>query len=73
MDSINSWINEDEVRKLAEELSESSESIKQWKDKDCDGFAIPERQGQGSDEAFTKDVLKDVRESKSNSLAGASN
>ena len=78
MDSINSWINEDEVRKLADDLSSSPEAVKDWRANNFDGFAIPEKQGEvakkvegGSKEA-AKEISKEVKESKSSSLAGAS-
>lgn len=85
MDSINSWINEDEVRKLAEDLSATPEAAKEWKDSDYDGFAIPEEQGQAkvkikveskeeesNDASEQKDIAQEVKDIKSSSLAGAS-
>ena len=74
MDSINSWINEDEVRKLAEDLSASPEEAKEWRDNNFDGFAIPDQQGESSKKAESnvEDITQEVKESKSSSLAGAS-
>ena len=81
MDSINSWINEDEVRKLAEDLSSSPEAAREWKKNDYDGFAIPEKQGEpvtakkvGSEtvEEVATDIAQEVKDSKASSLAGAS-
>ncbi|MFT6794416.1 MAG: hypothetical protein ACJAR1_002425 [Rubritalea sp.] len=89
MNSINSWINEDEVRKLAEDLTASPEEMKGWPSDDfdgCDGFAIPEKQGEGSSNTVSKeleifsendskteiDIGQEVKESKSSSLAIAS-
>ena len=46
MDSINSWINEDEVRQLAEDLSASPETLKKREEDNPEGFAIPEKQGE---------------------------
>lgn len=78
MDSINSWINEDEVRKLADDLSSSPEAVKDWRANNFDGFAIPEKQGEvakqvgGKSEVAGSEIADEVRESKSSSLAGAS-
>ena len=89
MNSINSWINEDEVRKLAEDLAASPEEMKGWPSDDFDdfdGFAIPEKQGEGSSNPVSKDleifpendskteidIGQEVKKSKSSSLAVAS-
>ncbi|MGJ8656331.1 MAG: hypothetical protein ACSHX6_07765 [Akkermansiaceae bacterium] len=74
MDSINSWINEDEVRKLAEDLAASPEVSKEWRDNNFDGFAIPEKQGEITKQLVEKeeDIAQAVKDIKSSSLAGAS-
>lgn len=73
MDSINSWINEDEVRKLAEYLSASPEVAKEWKESDYDGFAIPEKQGREVAESEGQsEIAQEMKGKKSDSLAGAS-
>lgn len=46
MDAIHSWIDEEEVTRLAEKLSTTPERMKDWKKLDSDGFAIPEKQGE---------------------------
>lgn len=48
MDSINSWINEDEVRKLAEDLTASPEAVEEGTCDDSNGFEIPLKQGERS-------------------------
>ena len=48
MDSIHSWIDKDEVSRLAAGLSTSPEKLKEWKRMESDGFAIVEKQGQQS-------------------------
>ncbi len=74
MDSINSWINEDEVRKLAEDLTASPEVVKEWESDDSNGFAIPEKQGEVSHNTDDgkADIAQEVKEMKSSSLAEAS-
>jgi len=46
MDAIHSWIDKDEVSRLAETLSTTPERMKDWKKLESDGFAIPEKQGE---------------------------
>ena len=48
MDAIHSWIDEEEVSRLAKTLSTSPERMKEWKKLESDGFAIPEKQGESS-------------------------
>lgn len=73
-DSINSWINEEEVRKLAEDLSASPETVKEWRANDFDGFAIPEKQGQviNRGKEVEEDLSEEVKANTALSLAGAS-
>jgi len=56
MDSINSWIDEDEVRKLAADLTASPVAVEEGKRDDFEGFAIPEKQGEGSNTTDDKKV-----------------
>lgn len=78
MDSINSWINEEEVRQLADDLTASPEVVKEWQGSDVDdGFAIPERQGDASVSGVEQmvvvdDVAEEIKVSQAASLAGAS-
>jgi len=71
MDSINSWINEDEVRKLARDLSAKPKAEALDEDKELDGvedFTVPESSVNSSPEM----VNDEVKEVKSNALAEAS-
>jgi hypothetical protein len=79
MDSINSWINEDEVRKLAEDLTASPEAVEEWESNASEGFTIPEKQGEGSSKedakansSEEKDLSQEMKKMRSVSLAGAS-
>ncbi len=88
MDSINSWINEDEVRKLAADLTASPVAVEKLQSNHSDGFAIPEKQGEVSkntddqeavvslaDDAITEkdpDIAQVLKDTKSSSLAEAS-
>ena len=52
MDAIHSWIDEEEVNRLAKTLSVSPERMKEWKKLDAEGFAMTEKQGQLSNETI---------------------
>ncbi len=73
MDSINSWINEEEVRQLADDLTASPEVVRAWQSGGEGGFAIPERQGDASaTDLEDEDVAEEIKVSHSVSLASAS-
>lgn len=78
MDAIHSWIDKDEVGRLAEKLSTSPERMKDWKKLESDGFAIPEKQGEQMNtedqdvEEQPNDLPKEELDKQSSILAGAS-
>ena len=80
MDSIHSWIDKDEVSRLAAGLSTSPEKLKEWKRMESDGFAIVEKQGQQSlshvqvepREVETQPLPEKAIQQHRNTLAGAS-
>ena len=76
MDSINSWINEDEVRKLAEDLTaepQEKPKLEEESNDDVEGFAFPEKQGEVSQQTDEAKLGSDeVKATRSSSLASAS-
>ncbi len=73
MDAIHSWIDEDEVSRLAENLSTSPERMKEWKKLETDGFAIPEKQGEAIKSEETPNPIPDkALDQQRSMLAGAS-
>lgn len=54
MDTIHSWIDEEEVNRLAKTLSVSPEGMKEWRKLETEGFAIPEEQGNAKKEVTTE-------------------
>lgn len=68
MDSIHSWIDQDELNKLAEGLM-GEVSIREWEKSEYDGFAIPE---QTSDKIVEEPEASEVPEEVQEALAKAS-
>jgi len=73
MDAIHSWIDEEEVSRLAKTLSTTPERMKEWKKMESDGFAIPEKQGEDNEVENTAEQIPEKSLNQQRSLlAGAS-